>query len=309
MALVHAESLDERPLPELGGVGPHACKDLLSWKGRRFMLPPSDPALLALHHGGPAAVPAHDNLVGAVRCWQEHPDWMDQLDPSSAVFEDKQMERALYLDEWQDHLPAGARVLDLGGGVGRFAQWLVGRGCEVELVDADLRSLWCAMDHLAGGPGGLDLHWSTGAKLGAMMPVDRAVAAELLCYVPDPHAVLDEVARVLKPDGLLLLSVESTAGAALHRDAVGGQLTEAGVIHLPGDCWVQTYTEHSLRDLLKGWKILSLQPSHYVLSGPLEEQAEGKSLDEIRSLERQARQDAQTTQMNRAWMAVVSPKG
>lgn len=309
MALVHAESLDGLSLPALRSSGPHLCADLEPWKGRRFSLPPGAPLLPALHEGGPAPEPAWDNLVGAARCWTEHPEWMDQLHPESPVGADKRMERQLYLDRWADYLPKGGRVLDLGGGVGRFAQWLLAQDCEVELVDPDLRSLWCALDHLAGGTGRLDLHWSTGDALGGIRPVQRALAVEVLCYVPDPVAVLQEIRRVLNPGGLLLLSVEAREGTALSRDAAPGEMSEDDVIHVPGERWVQTYTEEGLRDLLTGWEILDLEPSHYVLSGPLEERAEGLELPDIRQLEKEAKRDPSTRSLNRAWTAVVRAQG
>ena len=267
------------------------------------MLPPGDPKLGLIHDGAAAAKPSDDNLVGAVQAWAEHPDWMDQLNPESPVYSDKQMELQLYLDRWSAHLQGGMRVLDVGGGVGRFAQRLLAMDCEVELVDPDLRSLWCALDRLAGGPGRLDLHWSTASALGQMAPVDCALAVELLCYVANPKAVLQQIRRMLKPGGKLLLSVEATQGAALARG--GGPVDGDGRIHIQGDRWVQTYSESTLRQLLADWEIVDLCPSHYVLSGPLEAQADGCSIDEIRALERQAQANPETASSHRAWMAVV----
>jgi SAM-dependent methyltransferase len=300
MALVRAHSLDGRPLPSLSGSGPHPSSELLSWRGRRFSLPPGDPALVQLSRGSRPCHPSWDNLVGAAQAWAEHPSWMDQLDPSSPVYADKHMERALYLDAWAQWLEPGTRVLDLGGGVGRFAQWLMGRECSVELVDPDLRSLMSALHRLSDGPGALDLHWTTGKMLPPLQAVDIALAVEVLCYVEDPLAVLAEIRRVLRPGGLLLLSVEAREGAQQIRDAL--PMDAHGVQHLPGDRWVQTYTEDGLRALLKGWEVLSLEPSHFVLSGPLDHTAAGQDLAGILELEHQARQAGRA---HRAWQAVL----
>ena len=76
-------------------------------------MPPTDPRLLAIHRGGDAPTPPLDNLVGARQYWIEHPDWMELLDPNSPSHHDKMVERALYLDQWAEFIPHGARVLDL----------------------------------------------------------------------------------------------------------------------------------------------------------------------------------------------------
>ena len=43
---------------------------------------PTDARLEELHHGGAAPSPALENLEGMVYYWQEHPEWMESLDPS-----------------------------------------------------------------------------------------------------------------------------------------------------------------------------------------------------------------------------------
>ena len=242
--------------PVLPDGPPYRCAGLLDWAGRTFSMPAGDPRLNALHEGGSASSAPHDNLVGAVRYWDEHPDWMEFLDPGSPSHDDKMVERALYLDFWESHLPAGSRVLDLGGGVGRFMQWLLQRDCEVELVDPDLRSLWRAVQTGAQtGRGFLDVHWSTGECLPQLAPVVVALMVEVLCYVEDPVCVLERVFETLRPGGTLLCSVEARWGWAMAAD-VHPETIEAflddGVVHVPGDRWVRTFTEDTREQPSRG---------------------------------------------------------
>ena len=185
---------------------------------------------------------------------------------------DLRTERGLYLDQWERHLPPGCRVLDIGGGIGRFTQWLLQRGCAVELVDPDLRSLWRAVNSAVNLPGALDVHWTTGEKLPPMAPVDVVIACEVLCYVEDPQRVMANLLSVLKPGGMLLISVESRWGWAMAADAQAGTISSffTGIVHVPGDVWVRTYTEEDFRQLLSPLDIVAFQPSHYALSGPFE---------------------------------------
>ena len=137
MSLVDARPLAGDSLPSLPKGPPYACGDLAAWDGIRFDLEPGHPLLREIHEGGAGPGGAWDNLVGARQWWAEHPDWMDFLDPASPSHRDKLQERALYLDRWAEHISPEARILDLGGGIGRFTHWLLDRGCEVELVDPD----------------------------------------------------------------------------------------------------------------------------------------------------------------------------
>lgn len=296
------------PLP-LGP--PYACAALQAWAGASFSMPPGDPRLAAIHAGGPAPSAPLDNLVGTVRYWDEHPDWMEFLDPGSPSFHDKRVERGMYLDRWRRWIPERPRVLDLGGGVGRFTAWLLEQDAEVEVVDPDLRSLWRALQ--AGvqvGRGRLDVHWTTGERLPDLAPVDLVMAVEVLCYVEDPAAVAARIAALLKPGGVLLCSVEARWGWAMandvHPETIDAFLTD-GIVHVPGDRWVRTFTGAALSSLLEeaGLEVVDLHPSHYAFSGPFESAAAALDLEAALALEARLRAHPVSRPLNRAWMAVA----
>jgi len=312
MSLRDAEPLDDRPLPKLTGRPPYACTDLLDFIERKYLLKPGHPDLVSIHDGGAATDPSLDNLVGMRRWWFEHPDWMDFLTPDHPGHEDKLLERELYLRQWGEYIKPGCRVMDLGGGIGRFTQWCLDQGCEVELVDPDLRSLWAAVEHAAGRPGRLDVHWTTGDRLPDVAPFDVVIAAEMLCYVPDPAAVLRSVSALLKPGGMVLCSVEARYGWAMGPDVAEGSLGALfgdGVVHVEGDRWVQTYTEAEFKGLLSDFELIGMSPSHYIMSGPFEAAAGLYDLETILDFEDQLRADPVTAPLNRAWMAAARWSG
>lgn len=304
MTLRRARVMVGSALPKPPGPPPWACVDLESWVGRAFHLPMGDPRLESLFAGNePTSRPLH-NLVGAADLWEHDPEWMDWLHPSSPAHDQKMLERDLYLHHWGRWLEGARRVLDLGAGAGRFTQWLLAHDLEVEAVDPDLRSLWRILAHTAGGPGRIDLHWATGERLPSMAPVDLALAVEVLNYVEDPAAVLANIAKVLEPGGVVLLSVEAKYGWAASLDAGAGSLAaffEDSPVFLERDRFVRTYGEDELRELLAGWEILSFLPTHYATSGPFETAAGANTLAELLPWERKCREHPLTAPWNRAW--------
>jgi SAM-dependent methyltransferase len=298
--------------PPLPPGPPYACRDLLPWAGLAFDLPVADPRLRAIHDGAAEPTPPLANLVGARTAWADWPAHMDFLDRDSPMYAQKRAERQLYLERWERHVPPGSRVLDLGGGIGRFTQWCLDRGCTVELVDPDLRSLRAAVRHAAGRPGALDVHWATGERLPDLAPVDVVIAAEVLCYVEDVATVLAGIRRVLRPGGPLLVSVEARWGWAAAYDAPPGSLDALlgdGVLHVPGDRWVRTYERADLEHALADWAIEELVPTHYIPCGPFETAAGPLAFEALLAWEERLRAHPMTAPWNRAWMAVARATG
>jgi len=316
MSLANATSTN-RDLAPISGVSPYSIDSISDLAGVAIMLEAGDPRLELIHRGGPSPTPQMDNLEGMVRAWDDHPEWLDFLDRSAPNHLDKILERDLYAHHWKRWIPKQGRVMDLGGGVGRFTTWLLERGLDVEHVDPDLRSIWRALQHCVNLKeknhelGRVDFHWTTGERLPDVSKVNAVIAAEVLCYVEDPKSVLNEVKRVLAPDGLLLCSVEARWGWAASLDVAPSTLRALlsdGVVHVPGDRWIQTFSEENLRELFDEWDILYLMPTHYIPSGPYEAAAGTLKLSEIIDLEAQMRARPATTHQNRAWMLVARPR-
>ena len=104
------------------------------------------------------------------------------------------------VDTWQ-----GATVLDLGCGGGFMAEELAKRGANVIGVDPSAAAVVVAKAH--AGEAGLAIDYRVGS--GEAIPladgsVDCVVCVDVLEHVADIDRVLDEIVRVLKPEGLFL---------------------------------------------------------------------------------------------------------
>jgi len=113
-------------------------------------------------------------------------------------------------------LSPGDRVLDLGCGEGRHVHGLyIQGGLQIDGVDLDEPSLQKALDGFKdlpprepGDEG--TVNFSTGDATALDFPddtFDAIICSEVLEHLPDYDAALQEIRRVLKPDGRLCISV------------------------------------------------------------------------------------------------------
>ncbi len=221
------------------------------------------------------------NLVGDRAFALEHPDAWDYLSASSPNFALKRFERRLYLAHLEASLrslPTGGPVLDVGGGIGRFASEWLRRGHAVTLVDANEQALALALGHLSRvghGPFRIE-HLAAEALRTLPDETFFAVSAmEVFCYLSEPARGFSEAARVLRDGGLLIASVETPVGSLAlgerhSRDAIAAahDTTELSV---EGDTWVRYFSEDALRRACEdaGLVVELLVGTHFLTDGPM----------------------------------------
>jgi 2-polyprenyl-3-methyl-5-hydroxy-6-metoxy-1,4-benzoquinol methylase len=152
--------------------------------------------------------------------------------------------RAVLLKSLQGRDLAGTLWLDAGCGTGALARWLATRGCSVLGVDAASEMVAAARsapaedysDRLSF------VRITTIARLALDdRSLDGVLCSSVLEYVPDPSACLAEFARVLKPGGLLLVSVPNRNSVVRRM-----QLACHCLGHLLGQRWCEflDYSRH-----------------------------------------------------------------
>ncbi len=113
-------------------------------------------------------------------------------------------------------LRPGHRMLDLGCGGGRHAFEAARRGADVVALDAgeaeirDVRAVFAAMadaGELDGAGRAVGLQGDARVLPFPDGAFDRVVAAEVLEHIPDDQRAMAELARVLRPGGVLAVTV------------------------------------------------------------------------------------------------------
>ena len=113
-------------------------------------------------------------------------------------------------------LQPGDRVLDMGAGAGRHAFEVFRRGADIVALDynladlKDVNGLFGAMIEAGEVPDGASAATVNGDGTRLPFPddtFDRIVCSEVMEHIPDDSAAARELARVLKPGGLLAVTV------------------------------------------------------------------------------------------------------
>lgn len=149
-------------------------------------------------------------LATAIDPWLQHMTWRRDFA--------KWRERRLYQEQYQHERIAqierhaghlrGRTLLDLGAGMGGFAVASALRGAQVTVSEYNLP--YCQITQLRAQRYGITLPIVNGA--GEHLPFgdasfDIVVCWDVIEHVQDPRAMLNEIHRVLKPNGQLLLTV------------------------------------------------------------------------------------------------------
>ncbi len=127
----------------------------------------------------------------------------------------------------------GSRLLELGVGTGRIALPVAAAGCEVVGIDLSAQML-DALARQLGQQSRVRVALVRGditALPFRARAFDGVMATHVLHLVPDWQAVLDEIARVLRPGGLILLGrdwVDPTSMAGRIRTAFRQAVLAAG---------------------------------------------------------------------------------
>jgi len=132
-------------------------------------------------------------------------NWWYPESPKEPLYEHyvEQLRWTLAQFDWQ-----GKRVADIGTGKGRFAISFALRGAEVYALDISEDMLaWAERD---AAQAGVQVRFLQGDAENLPYPDDHfdiVVCMETIMHVPHPQKLVQELARIVKPEGYVLLSM------------------------------------------------------------------------------------------------------
>lgn len=118
-----------------------------------------------------------------------------------------------------------ARVADVGCGGGLLSEALVRAGASVTAIDLGEKVIEIAKLHLYESQLQVDYRVQSSADLAAAEPdaFDVVCCLELIEHVPDPQALVNDLAGMLKPGGRLFMSTINRTPAAFGAAILGAE--------------------------------------------------------------------------------------
>ena len=119
----------------------------------------------------------------------------------------------------------GATALDIGCGGGLLSEALAKSGADVTAIDLAPELVKVARLHKLESQVAVDYRLQSAESLAAERPgaFDVVTCMEMLEHVPDPAAIIDACAKLLKPGGRLFLSTLNRTPAAFALAVVGAE--------------------------------------------------------------------------------------
>jgi 2-polyprenyl-6-hydroxyphenyl methylase / 3-demethylubiquinone-9 3-methyltransferase len=108
------------------------------------------------------------------------------------------------LDEHSRRPLEGKTALDVGCGAGLLAEPLARLGAKVTAIDPAAELIGAARDHAAGQ--GLEIDYRVSAIENLMGTFDLITSMEVIEHTADPQQFLNDLAKRLVPNGLLIIS-------------------------------------------------------------------------------------------------------
>jgi 2-polyprenyl-6-hydroxyphenyl methylase/3-demethylubiquinone-9 3-methyltransferase len=119
----------------------------------------------------------------------------------------------------------GARVADVGCGGGLLSETLASAGAHVTAIDLGRKVIEIAKLHLHESNLDIDYRVQSSADLAAAEPAgfEAVCCMELIEHVPDPAALVEDLAAMLRPGGRLFMSTINRTPLAFGAAIVGAE--------------------------------------------------------------------------------------
>jgi 2-polyprenyl-3-methyl-5-hydroxy-6-metoxy-1,4-benzoquinol methylase len=153
--------------------------------------------------------------ASVIRMYEQHP--FPSIEDKAQKAEDEMGMRLMLLGiKPEDYV--GKQVLDAGCGTGEYSCWYARRGAQVTAIDLSGPSLKIGAEY-ARKEGLTNIRFEKRSVLGLDLPdasFDYVYSMGVLHHTPDPYGGFQELCRVLRPGGIIMVSLYNRFGRLRH---------------------------------------------------------------------------------------------
>jgi SAM-dependent methyltransferase len=231
-----------------------------------------------------------------------HEEWIENYrNPEAEAFADTLVDGALGLSR----LPKGSTILDAGCGTGTNSRRLARAGYRVTGVDFSEFALREATAESAG----LDIDFRRGDLTALSFPdrsFDAVFCFGVLMHIPELEKALDELVRVLKPGGVLMLSETNASSPEMLAFRLYWKRNDK-VRVVRKSCGIETWIETSDGPLLARKLFIPWLTRHLAARGLRREHRVGALLTELYIYFGARPIKSALHGLNRLWFALRGP--
>ncbi len=248
------------------------------------------------------------------------------MNKNSDIYYTKLFEKKVYFElikPFLKKLPKNSKILDAGGGIGRFGIEIAKMGHHLHFMDLSVNSLKCAIKHFCDNKiSNVEFYLEDILQTPDEFCdyFDAVVSIEVICYSSDPSSSLEKLIKVTRKKGLIIVAVEGKYGAIVsdRNLSIDDILTilKKDMLHVDNYLHTIYYQRQQIKDMFtkRGIKLLLLEGCQYVADGLFNRFADEFVLKKkenwrkLMEIEKKCRKDTVIKELARSWLIIGEKK-
>jgi len=240
----------------------------------------NDKNLRKLYNTGQLSRKDFSNILGYESEWINNTINMGFTKKKSTFYFIKKIQTKIYLTLIKKYInpTRKLKILDFGGGIGRFIPFFINKDCHYDFVESCKTNIDFAFRN-TNKNSKINFYWQTLESFKSNIKYDLILAPEIICYHKAPVLLIKQLRNLLTPTGIIFFSVENISCSELFYQAKLKTLSNSKsfpyLLYEKNNYYVRPTTHKLFISCLKTNKLTILK-SNYIFN-----KLEGKNYNQL----------------------------